>query len=122
MLKVLDGYSSAQCALSGKASVNLTEITGQEGYTIHRLLGYNPQDGYGINKDNPLEEDIIILDELSMVDESLFYRLIQSIKSDSKLIMLGDVGQLESIGVGNLINDLIESKIIPHVNLTQIHN
>lgn len=121
MLKVLDDYSSAQCALSGKASVNLTEITGQEGYTIHRLLGYNPQDGYGINKDNPLEEDIIILDELSMVDESLFYRLIQSIKRDSKLIMLGDVGQLESIGVGNLINDLIESKIIPHVNLTQIH-
>ena len=56
-----------------------------------------------------------------LLDEGLFYGLIQSIKGDSKLIMLGDVGQLESIGVGNLINDLIESKIIPHVNLTQIH-
>lgn len=121
MLKVLHEYNSAQCALSGKASVNLTEITGQEGYTIHRLLGYNPHDGYTINKENPLISDIVILDELSMVDEGLFYRLIQSIKDGAKLIMLGDIGQLQSIGVGNIINDLIESEVVTHINLTQIH-
>ena len=121
MLKCLPQYESAQCALSGKASVNLAQITGQEGYTIHRLLCYNPHDGWVYNKFNPLGQDIVILDELSMVDEDLFYKLIQSVKDGAKVIMLGDEGQLQNLGVGNLIRDLIKSKIITHVNLTEIH-
>lgn len=121
MLNVLKGENSAQCALSGRASVNLTEITGQEGFTIHRLLGFNPDMGFLHSKTNPLEQDIVILDELSMVDDNLFYKLIQSIQDNKKLIMLGDYGQLENLGVGNIIRDLIDSKVVKHVELTEIH-
>lgn len=121
MLGGLKDYLFAQTALSGKASVNLTEVTGEEGYTIHRLLGFNPVHGFTYNKDNFLPYDIIILDELSMVGAELFYKLIQSIKTGAKLIMLGDTGQLESIGVGNVMKDLIESKYINIVELTTIH-
>lgn len=121
VLSALKGYHFAQTALSGKASVNLTEVTGEEGYTIHRLLGYNPVTGFTFNKDNKLSYDIIILDELSMVDGMLFYKLIQSIKDGAKLIMLGDTGQLESIGVANIMQDIIDSKVIPHAMLTKIH-
>lgn len=121
MLGGLRDYCFAQTALSGKASVNLTEVTGEEGYTIHRLLGFNPIQGFTYNKDNYLPHDIIILDELSMVGAELFYKLIQSIKTGAKLIMLGDTGQLESIGVGNVMKDLIESEYINIVELTTIH-
>lgn len=123
MLKALDLDETefAQTALSGKASVNLTDVTGYEGYTIHRLLGYNPQGGFAHNRDTQLDRRVIILDELSMVDAKLFYSLIQAIPNGSKLIMLGDDGQLESIGVGNIIYDLIESGAIKHCNLTKVH-
>lgn len=121
MLGGLKDYLFAQTALSGKASVNLTEVTGEEGYTIHRLLGFNPIHGFTYNKDNYLPYDIIILDELSMVGAELFYKLIQSIKTGAKLIMLGDTGQLESIGVGNIMKDLIESGYVNIVELTAIH-
>ena len=121
VLAALKNYSFAQTALSGKASVNLTDVTGKEGYTIHRLLGYNPVNGFTYNRENKLESEIIILDELSMVDGSLFYKLIQSIKDGAKLIMLGDTGQLESIGVANIMQDIIESEVIPHAMLTKIH-
>lgn len=121
VLSTLKNYSFAQTALSGKASVNLTDVTGEEGYTIHRLLGYNPSSGFMHNRENKLENEIIILDELSMVDGSLFYKLIQSIKDGAKLIMLGDTGQLESIGVANIMQDIIESEVISHAELTKIH-
>lgn len=121
MLKVLNEYSFAQTALSGKASVNLTDVTGEEGFTIHRLLNFKPSDGFVYNKNNQMDYDVIILDELSMVGGELFYSLIQAIKTNSKLIMLGDLGQLESIGVANVMKDLVESGIITHVNLTEIH-
>ena len=121
MNKVLKNYPTAQCALSGRASVNLTLATGMEGETIHRLLAYNPVDGYGYNKNNKLFYDVIILDEVSLVDANLFYHLIQAIKTGSKLIMLGDYGQLESIGVGNILMDLIRCGKITHINLTEIH-
>ena len=123
MLKALDLDETefAQTALSGKASVNLTDVTGYDGYTIHRLLGYNPQGGFAHDRDTQLEHKVIILDELSMVDAKLFYSLIQAIPNGSKLIMLGDDGQLESIGVGNIIYDLMESGAIKHCNLTKVH-
>lgn len=122
MLEVFQGnYDFAQTALSGRASCNLSEITNEEGYTIHRLLGYNPEGGFLYNKDNKLPKDNIILDELSMVGEEIFYKLIQAIASGSKLTMLGDIGQLETIGIGNLIKDLIDSGYIKVVELTKIH-
>lgn len=121
MLSALRNYSVAQTALSGKASVNLTEATGEEGYTIHRLLGFIPSKGFYYNKFNMLPCDIIIIDELSMVGAELFYKLIQAIKTGAKLIMLGDIGQLESIGVGNIMQDLMDSGYINCVELTTFH-
>lgn len=121
VLQILQSYSFSQCALSGKASVNLTEKTGQEGYTIHRLLGYSPHEGYLHNRQIPLIDDGVVVDELSMVDIPLFYRLIQSITTGSKLIMMGDIGQLQNIGLGNLMIDMIESEVIPVSFLTEIH-
>ena len=122
MLEVFkDDYTFAQTALSGRASCNLSDITGEDGYTIHRLLGYNPKIGFVYNKNNKLPKDIIILDEWSMVGADIYYKLIQAIESGSKLIMLGDEHQLEAIGVGNVMFDMIESGYIKVVKLTQIH-
>lgn len=121
MLRVLEGYTFAQCALSGKASVNMMHVTGTDGYTIHRLLGYNPQTGWKHNEDNPLPYDIIILDEFSMVDAELFVRLLCAIRDGAKLIMLGDTGQLTNIGIGNVMFDLIDSQFVWSNQLTQIH-
>lgn len=125
MLSVFKGHSFAQCALSGRAASRMSEITHQEGYTIHRLLGFPKGDEnhskYLYNEEKQLLEEIIIVDELSMVDGWLFYNLIRAIPTGSKLIMLGDVGQLESIGCLNIAADLIASKEISSVELTQIH-
>jgi exodeoxyribonuclease V alpha subunit len=122
MLEVFkEGYSFAQTALSGRASCNLTEITGFEGYTIHRLLGFSPEGGFLHNKQSQLSTDIIILDELSMVGADIFYKLIQSIRNGAKLIMLGDTNQLEAIGVGSIMMDMIESGFVKCIGLTKIH-
>lgn len=127
MLKALEGnnYIVAQCALSGKASANLTDVTGEEGYTIHRLLGVNTDEEsdnrFLHNKKNPLNSDVVILDELSMVNIDILYSLIQSIKDGAKLIMLGDIKQLETIGMGNALHDIMLSNTINVVELTKIH-
>lgn len=126
MLEVLRDCSYVQCALSGRASSRMSEITGVEGYTIHRLLGYpcfaeGNKNGFNYHDNNPLPYDIIIVDEISMVDAQLFYYLIRSINDGSKLILLGDTNQLESIGSGNIAYDMINSQEIPTVALTKIH-
>lgn len=122
MVEVLgDHYQISQCALSGKAAVNLEHATNYPSSTIHRLLGYAGGEGFAHNKETKLDTDIVILDELSMVDAPLFYSLIQAIRTGAKLIMLGDMGQLENIGVGNIIYDLIDSGVIQHVHLTKVH-
>lgn len=120
ILAALSGYSFSQCALSGKAASNLQDVTGEEGKTIHRLLEYNPANGFMRNKSNPLMENIIILDELSLVGEDIFNILLQAIPNSTKLILLGDMGQLESIGEGNLAYDIYNSEIIPIVELTKV--
>lgn len=120
ILKALGDYSFAQCALSGKAAARLTEVTGQEGMTIHRLLRYIG-DGFEYNCENKLPYNIIILDELSLVGGDIFLSLISAIDDGCKLIMLGDNGQLESIGALNLAADLFNSGTIPTIELTQIH-
>lgn len=123
MIEVLRNYSYVQCALSGRASSRMSEITGQEGYTIHRLLGYplGDKQGFEFHDENPLSYDIYILDEISMVDAYLFYYLLRAIPDGAKLVCLGDPGQLESIGCGNIAHDMINSAEIPTVTLTKIH-
>ena len=126
IIEILRKYTYVQCALSGRASARMAEITGEEGYTIHRLLGYpagkDEKKGMFVYHDeNPLPYDIYILDEISMVDAFLFYYLLRAIPSGAKLICLGDPGQLESIGAGNIAYDMIHSPEIPTVSLTKIH-
>ena len=125
ILNILPNYEFAQVALAGRAANRMSEVTGKEGSTIHRLLGYphgNDEDfGFVYTAENKLPYDMIILDEISMVDGYLFYDLIRSIKDGAKLIMLGDIGQLESIGCLNIAYDLIKSDEISSVQLTKIH-
>lgn len=116
-----NGLEFGICALSGKASLNLREITKEDGMTIHRLLGWNPKfGGPTFTKKNPLKTDVVILDEVSMVGGELFYSLISAIPDGGRLIMLGDPGQLESIGLCNLISDIQNSGKITNVKLTKI--
>ncbi len=126
ILAVLKGYSFAQCALSGRASARMAEITKKEGFTIHRLLKYpcidqGAKQMFFYHDENKLPYDVIIIDEISMIDGYIFYYLIRAIKNGAKVIILGDVGQLESIGCLNIAADLIKSEIIPTVHLTEIH-
>ena len=111
----------SQCALSGKAANRIEEVTQYEAKTIHRLLGYNPNDGFIHGPTNPLDTDIVVIDEASMIDANLFLKLLQGIKTGTKVIVLGDIGQLPCIGQGALLLDMIESKKIPCVQLDIIH-
>lgn len=125
ILKVFEHYPSIMCALSGRAASRMSEITLQEGYTIHRLLGFPKGDSkhqsFEYHQDNPLGTAIYILDEVSMVDAKLFYYLLRAIPDGAKIICLGDSGQLEAIGCGNVAYDMIQSLDIPTVELTKIH-
>lgn len=123
ILSVLKSHDFCQVALSGRAASRLTEITGKEGATIHRTLGYplGDKQGFTYHDENPLPYDLYILDEISMVDSFLLYYLLRAIPSGSKVYLLGDVGQLESIGAGNVAHDIIDSKEIATVFLTKIH-
>jgi len=121
ILAALKDYNFAQTALSGKASARLQEVTGQKGSTIHRLLGFNPQEGFTYNEYNQLPNDIIILDEISLVGGQIFLSLLKAIPTGAKLFVLGDMGQLESIGCMNLAHDLYESEHIATVELSKIH-
>lgn len=109
-----------QCALSGKAADNLSQITGKDGKTIHRLLGWKGEGRFDYDKKNPLGADVIILDEISMVDVDIFYSLLKAIPNGAKLIMLGDGAQLDSIGVG-VMSGMLKSGIIPTQTLSEIH-
>lgn len=128
VIEILQHYHKeiAQTALSGRAASVLTEYTGLEGKTIHRLLGLIPSDedeGEGViqTAGSELNEDVVILDESSMVGEDLFIKLISSLKSGSRLIMLGDVNQLPPISIGNLLGDCMSSGYVPVTTLTIIH-
>lgn len=121
VIKILHEYTFAQTALAGRAADRLREITGVDGYTIHRLLGYDPNAGFMYNANDQLPIDIIILDETSMVGGVLFLNLISAIESGKKLIMLGDDGQLEAIGMLNLFADMMNSGEVKTFRLTKIH-
>ena len=107
-------------APTGRAAKRMTEAAGMEAKTIHRLLEYNPMDGYKRNDANPLDGDALIVDECSMIDILLFYNLMKAIPSNMRLILVGDIDQLPSVGAGNVLRDIIDSQQIPVVRLTRI--
>lgn len=110
------------CAPTGRAAKRLSEVTGLEAKTIHRLLEVNPATGAFIhNEQNPIECDLLIIDESSMVDVPLMFHLIRAVPQKSALIFVGDVDQLPSVGPGTLLRDLINSGVIPVAKLTKIY-
>ena len=120
-----NGYNISLCAPTGRAAKRIEETTGIEAKTIHRMLGYIPSSYNDIghfeyNEDNPLETDLIIIDEMSMVDVVLFEKLLRGTKDNTRLIIVGDVDQLPSVGAGNVLSDLINSEKIKYTKLVDI--
>lgn len=115
------GKSYALCTPTGKASKRLEQLTGQEAKTIHRLLEYHPHFGFQRNEENPLAYDYLIIDEGSMVDILLLQSLLSAVPARSRIVFIGDVNQLPSVGPGNVLKDLIRSKMCPVKQLTEIH-
>lgn len=107
-------------APTGRAAKRMSEATAMEAKTIHRLLEYNPKDGYKRNDDNPLEGDALIVDECSMIDLLLMNNLMKAIPAGMRLVLVGDIDQLPSVGAGNVLRDIIDSKRIPVIRLTRI--
>lgn len=120
------GRKVAIAAPTGRAAKRISEVTGREAKTIHRLLevsvGYvqNGRLEFVHNEQNPLDADAVIVDEMSMVDTLLFDSLLRGMKPTAKLVMVGDFHQLPSVGAGNILHDLIESDTIPTVELSHI--
>lgn len=108
-------------APTGRAAKRMSEATSWEAKTIHRLLEYSRQKGgFKKDKNDPLESDVVIIDEASMVDTLLMYHLLRAIRSESHLILVGDVDQLPSVGPGNVLKDIIDSNSFTVVRLTEI--
>lgn len=107
-------------APTGRAAKRMSEATGMEAKTIHRLLEFNPKDGYKRNDENPLEGDALIVDECSMIDIVLMNCLMKAVPCSMRVVFVGDIDQLPSVGAGNVLRDLIDSKKIPVIRLTRI--
>ena len=109
------------CAPTGRAAKRLSESTGLEAKTIHRLLEFDPKAfGFKRNRDNPLEADILVVDEVSMIDVVLMNQLLKAVPDSAALLLVGDVDQLPSVGPGAVLSDIISSGVIPVVRLTEI--
>lgn len=107
-------------APTGRAAKRMTETTGLEAKTIHRLLEYKPSEGYQKNEEHPLEGDVLILDECSMIDVVLMNGLLKALPVGMRLILVGDIDQLPSVGAGNILRDIMDSGVFPVVRLTKI--
>ncbi|MDE6974932.1 MAG: ATP-dependent RecD-like DNA helicase [Lachnospiraceae bacterium] len=124
-LGIICAYQRAGCqvilaAPTGRAAKRMSEAAGMEAKTIHRLLEYKPPEGYQRNEEKPLEGDVLILDECSMIDIMLMYNLLKAIPEHMTLIMVGDTDQLPSVGAGNVLKDVMASGRIPVVRLNRI--
>ncbi|MBQ6343764.1 MAG: ATP-dependent RecD-like DNA helicase [Anaerolineaceae bacterium] len=124
-LGIIKAYKTARAnillaAPTGRAAKRLSEMTGMEAKTIHRLLEYKPPEGYQRNEENPLDGDVLIVDECSMIDIMLMYNLLKAVPDTMTLIMVGDIDQLPSVGAGNVLRDVIESGAFPVIRLTKI--
>ena len=123
----LEGLDIFLAAPTGRAAKRMTEATGRGARTIHRMLevkGASDSDNgaafFDRNEDNPLECDVIIIDEMSMVDIGLYYNLLRAIEPGVRLIMVGDTNQLPSVGAGNVLKDIIASDAFPVVTLDKV--
>lgn len=118
------GYNVMLAAPTGRAAKRMSDLTGREAKTIHRLLEvvYDSSDKliFAHNENNPLECDVIVIDEMSMVDCILFEKLLRALRLNCRIIMVGDFHQLPSVGAGNLLKDIISSGAVPIVELTEI--
>lgn len=116
--------SVALAAPTGRAAKRMSQVTGCEAKTIHRLLGVSrSSEGYNVfthNEENPLSADVVILDEVSMIDVTLMSSFLKAVKSGARVIFSGDADQLPSVGPGNIIQDMIESGAMPVIKLTKI--
>ena len=109
------------CAPTGRAAKRMSEAAGCPAQTIHRLLEYSGESqGFGRDEDNPLDADAVIVDEMSMVDIFLMRSLLAALRPGTRLVLVGDVDQLPSVGAGNVLRDLIDSGAVPVVRLTEI--
>jgi exodeoxyribonuclease V alpha subunit len=104
---------------TGRAAKRLSEATGMEAKTIHRLLEFQPS-GFARNRQRPLECDLLVVDEASMLDLPLAHRLLDALPAASHLVLVGDADQLPSVGPGLVLRDLIASRVVPTVRLTEI--
>ena len=117
-----DGNDVLLCAPTGRAAKRMTEATGAEAKTIHRLLEYGGDEGvFARNADNPLEADCIIADEASMIDLMLMRSLLRAVQPGTRLILVGDADQLPSVGAGNVLGDILASGAVPCARLTDIY-
>ena len=121
-LHALSGMSILLAAPTGRAAKRMAEATGHEAKTIHRLLEYSPKNdgGFKRTEQNPLNADLIVIDETSMVDTVLMYHLLKAVPKQTTLILVGDIDQLPSVGAGNVLRDIIDSGQVPCIRLNQI--
>ncbi len=122
LLDVLDQAQRTYALASptGRAAKRLAEATGRPAKTVHRLLEFQPGSGFGRNENNPLEADMVIVDEASMLDLVLTNNLLKAVGLDSHLLLVGDIDQLPSVGAGNVLRDLIASGIVAVTRLEVI--
>ena len=107
-------------APTGRAAKRMSESTGRPASTIHRLLGFGGGNNTQFNAENPLEGDVLLVDECSMIDLLLMYQLLKAVPLTMRMILVGDTEQLPSIGAGNVLLDIIASGCIPVIRLTRI--
>jgi exodeoxyribonuclease V alpha subunit len=123
LLKILiaKAVTIALCAPTGRAAKRLSESTGLEAKTIHRLLETDPRTGtFRRNEDEPLNCDLLVVDETSMVDVPLMRALLRAVPDKAALLLVGDVDQLPSVGPGQVLADVIASGAVPVVRLTEV--
>ena len=114
------GLKILLAAPTGRAAKRMSEATGMEARTLHRLLECKPPEGYQRNEENPIEGDVLIVDECSMIDILLMNSLLKAVPPTMRLILVGDIDQLPSVGPGNVLRDIIDSGRVPVVRLTRI--
>ncbi len=114
------GLKILLAAPTGRAAKRMSEATGLEAKTLHRLLECKPPEGYGRNEENPLEGDVLIVDECSMIDIVMMNSLLKAVPLHMRLILVGDTDQLPSVGAGNVLRDIIASECFPVIRLNRI--
>jgi len=115
------GLKIKLAAPTGRAAKRLSEAAGEGAATLHRLLQYTPEQGFAVNEDSKLKAEAVIIDEASMLDAQLFVSVLRALPLTCRLVLVGDVNQLPSVGPGNVLSDLLASQVVPSMRLTRIY-